>query len=290
LSNFNWNYVSKEGDIQYPNGKKPINFIKRMIEMTASQGKGDFILDFFAGSGSTAQAVIDMNIQDFGTRKSISVQLPELVSEKDKKKYYSDEPVSQINYVSDIFIARLKRAIDKYKYEIAENTNKNQAEIAKLKGQLPTDENKSEIKNLQSQIQNLQTQDLGFKVMKLSDSNFKQWQQIKGKDAEALEQQMKFFVDPVSENATTENMVYELMLKSGKDLNSKLEHKDNYYCVNENELIFMHEKATQEIVDEVIKTNPQKVIALDRLFKDNDQLKTNTSLQMRDAGIEFKTI
>ena len=52
----------------------------------------------------------------------------------------------------------------------------------------------------------------------------------------------------------------------------------------------MLEKATQKIVDAIIKENPQKVVALDRLFKDNDQLKTNTSLQMKDAEIEFKTI
>ncbi len=52
----------------------------------------------------------------------------------------------------------------------------------------------------------------------------------------------------------------------------------------------MIEKATQKIVDAVIKEKPQKIIALDRLYKDNDQLKTNTSLQMRDAKIEFKTI
>jgi len=52
----------------------------------------------------------------------------------------------------------------------------------------------------------------------------------------------------------------------------------------------MLEKATQEIVDAVIKEKPKKVIALDRLFKDNDQLKTNTSLQMKDTEIEFKTI
>ncbi len=64
----------------------------------------------------------------------------------------------------------------------------------------------------------------------------------------------------------------------------------NYIVVNDGELIFMLEKATQEIVDAVIKEQPQKVIALDRLFKGNDQLKTNTSLQMKDAGIEFKTI
>ena len=43
-------------------------------------------------------------------------------------------------------------------------------------------------------------------------------------------------------------------------------------------------------MDLVLKEQPQKVIALDRLFTGNDQLKTNTALQMRDAGIEFKTI
>ena len=52
----------------------------------------------------------------------------------------------------------------------------------------------------------------------------------------------------------------------------------------------MLEKATQEIVDTVIALQPAKVIALDKLFKGNDQLKTNTVLQMKDAGIEFKTI
>ena len=66
--------------------------------------------------------------------------------------------------------------------------------------------------------------------------------------------------------------------------------RQGYVVVNEGELIFILEKATQKIVDAVIKEKPQKVIALDRLIKDNDQLKTNTSLQMKDAGIEFKTI
>ena len=46
----------------------------------------------------------------------------------------------------------------------------------------------------------------------------------------------------------------------------------------------------KELLNAVIAEKPQKVIALDRLFKGNDQLKTNTSLQMRDAEIEFKTI
>jgi len=101
---------------------------------------------------------------------------------------------------------------------------------------------------------------------------------------------MKLFVDPVSESATIENMVYELMLKSGKDLNSKIEKEDGFFSVNAGELVLMLEKANQEIIHNIIALNPQKVIALDKLFTGNDQLKTNTVLQMKDAGIEFKTI
>jgi len=270
---FNWNNVSKEGDIQYPNGKKPIAFIKRMIEMTSSATKDDIILDFFAGSGSTAHAVMDINLNDKGQRKSISIQLPELISEGDKKKHYSDDGSSHINTVADVHTTRMKRSINKYLTEIKEQE-------VKSKGRLDFDNNNN----------NTLKPDLGFKVLKLGDSNFKQWQQVLGNDAEALEKQMELFVDPVSESATTENMVYELLLKSGKDLNSKIERKDGFHCINGNELVLMLEKATQKNIDDVIALKPTKVIALDKLFKGNDQLKTNTVLQMKDAEVEFKTI
>ena len=85
-------------------------------------------------------------------------------------------------------------------------------------------------------------------------------------------------------------MVYELLLKSGKDLNSKILNQEDYYSINDNELALLLENANQDIIDKIIASKPQKVIALDKLFKDNDQLKTNTVLQMKDAGIEFKTI
>ncbi|MFW6352606.1 MAG: site-specific DNA-methyltransferase, partial [Bacteroidota bacterium] len=174
--------------------------------------------------------------------------------------------------IADIAKERIRRAGKKITEEM-------QTENEKKKGELNFDQS-----NKEKQV------DTGFKVLKLADSNFKQWQQIEGKDAKALEEQMKLFVDPVSEKATTENMVYELLLKSGKDLNSEIIHKEGYYCINGNEMVLMLEKATQDIVDAILKEKPQKVIALDRLFKGNDQLKTNTALQMKDAGVEFKTI
>jgi adenine-specific DNA-methyltransferase len=261
---------------------KPTRLIQRMAQMTTSEG--DIILDFFAGSGSTAHAIFDLNKKDLSNRKFICVQLPELCEEKGEafKAGYKT--------IADVSKARILNASAKIKDEIKLEIKKLEAQIIKLQGELPTDDTKTEIENIKSKIEQLKNQDLGFKVLKLEDSNFKQWQQIEGKDAKALAEQMKLFVDPVAENATIENMVYELLLKSGKDLNSKIEKKSSFCKINGNELILLLEKATQENIDSVIAEKPIKVIALDKLFKGNDQLKTNTVLQMKDAGIEFKTI
>lgn len=74
---FNWNNVSKEGDMQFPSGKKPIAFIMQMLSLATSSEDENIVLDFFAGSGSTAHAVLAKNKEDNGTRRFIIVQLPE---------------------------------------------------------------------------------------------------------------------------------------------------------------------------------------------------------------------
>ena len=132
--------------------------------------------------------------------------------------------------------------------------------------------------------------DFGFKVFKLSDSNFKQWREIHGSNQDQWKQQTIDFLNPVAENATIDNMVYELLLKNGKSLNSAINHINNCYIINDGELILLLESADQSTIDYVLSLHPEKVIALDNLFAGNDQLKTNTALQLRDAGITFKTI
>ncbi|CAD0006734.1 site-specific DNA-methyltransferase [Flavobacterium salmonis] len=261
---------------------KPTRLLTKIFKIGSNIN--DIILDFFAGSGTTAHAVMALNKEDGGNRKSISVQLPELCEEK------SEAYKAGYKTIADISKERIRRAGKKIQEEIIVEIKNIEAVIKKLQGELPTEENKTEVGNLKTKIEQLKGQDLAFKVLKLDDSNFKQWQQIEGKDTQALAEQMKLFIDPISESATIENMVYELLLKSGKDLNSNIEKKDNFYKINGIELALLLEKASQEIIDSVIAEKPVKVIALDKLFKDNDQLKTNTVLQMKDAGIEFKTI
>ena len=243
---------------------KPILLVKHFCAI--SSNSNDIIMDFFAGSGTTAHAVMQLNREDGGNRKYICVQLPEPCDEN------SEAAKAGYATIADIAKERIRRAGTKIRAEI-------EAEQEKKKGQLEFDD-----------AQQTKMPDLGFKVFKLADSNFKQWRKIRGSETEAWKQQVMEFIDPVAENATVGNMVYELLLKSGKDLNSTIEHKGDYYIVNDGELVLMLESATQETVDTVLAASPEKVIALDRLFEGNDQLKTNTVLQMKDAGITFITI
>lgn len=257
--------VTKLLDAGAFDGPKPVRLLKRLLTL-ANLDKDSIILDFFAGSGTTAHAVMQLNEEDKSNRKFICVQLPELCEEK------SEAYKAGYKTIAEISKERIRRAGAKIRKEV-------EMEQAKQKEQLSFDKEQTVI-----------MPDLGVKVFKLSNSNFKQWRDIKGSEKKEWQQQILDFLDPVTENATIDNMVYELLLKSGKDLNSVIEQKEGYYLINGNELILMLESATQDVVNSVLAEHPDKVIALDRLFEGNDQLKTNTVLQMRDAGIEFKTI
>jgi len=91
-----------------------------------------------------------------------------------------------------------------------------------------------------------------------------------------------------------------LMLKAGCELTNPVQYvklnkvKGNtgagYYSINNDELIIALDAMNDKLVEQIIAAKPQKVITLDSLFTGNDQLKTNTVLQMRDAGVDFKTI
>ena len=175
--------------------------------------------------------------------------------------------------------------------QLAEETNK-KSEAYKAGYKNIADITKERIKRAAKKIKEnnpLFVGDLGMKVFKLQESNFKQWQSDIT-DVNELEKQIKMFIDPIAENAINENMLYELLLKSGKDLNSAVLFKDQAYYINDNELVILLDEISQDIIDSVLAVTPNKVLILDKLFKGNDQLKTNTKLQMDDAGIKFKTI
>lgn len=70
-SDLSWSSVSKEGGIPFPAGKKPISLIKRIVSLLFD--KNCYVLDFFAGSGSTGHAVMSLNAEDLGNRTFIMI-------------------------------------------------------------------------------------------------------------------------------------------------------------------------------------------------------------------------
>jgi len=89
---------------------KPVNLIKKLCQLFKDEN--DFIcLDFFAGSGTTADAVMQLNQEDNGNRKYILVQLPETVNEK------SEAYKAGYTKISDITKERIKRVIKKLDYK-----------------------------------------------------------------------------------------------------------------------------------------------------------------------------
>lgn len=95
---------------------KPVNLMKRILEVATSKNSNDIILDFFAGSGTTAQAVMELNAEDKGNREFILVQIDEEIKEDKSKSAYDfckKELKSENPVISDITIERVKRAAQK---------------------------------------------------------------------------------------------------------------------------------------------------------------------------------
>lgn len=115
---------------------KPTTLIQNLIELTTESKNNDIILDFFSGSGTTADSIMQLNAEDGGSRKFIQVQLPE---HTDKK---SDAYKAGYKTIAEIGKERIRRA-----------------------GKKIAEENPEKAKDL----------DLGFKVFKLDSSNIKAW-------------------------------------------------------------------------------------------------------------------
>ena len=234
---------------------KAVSLLSTILKMIPFE-KRDVCLDFFPGSCTTAHAVLDLNKEDGGSRKFIMVQLPEKCDEKSEAYKAGYKTIAKIGK------ERIRRVIKKIKKE--------------QEGKLDLDGNAGK-------------QDLGFKVFKLRESNFKIWRSELKTEAELVEQ-LQQHLEPLDQHAKIEDVLYELLLKSGIPLTAKIEYNGGYCLANDGEIAMMLEKVDEEIIKAVTARKPKKVITLDRLFKNNDQLKTNTALQMKDAGIEFKVV
>lgn len=83
--------LNKEGGVSFKSGKKPLRLIRQLLKMVTDKGSNATVLDFFAGSGTTGHAVLDLNKEDGGHRRFILCTNNELGKEAQqeaKKKGY----------------------------------------------------------------------------------------------------------------------------------------------------------------------------------------------------------
>lgn len=96
---------------QYPKPKELIRYLSLV-----GCGKDDVVLDFFAGSGTTAHALFELNLEDGGSRQCISVQMPEVLEET------SEAYKAGYRTIADITRARIDKVIAKLKAEHPDKT------------------------------------------------------------------------------------------------------------------------------------------------------------------------
>jgi adenine-specific DNA-methyltransferase len=96
--------VGKEGGLAFSNGKKPVRLIKQLMKW-ANNTKGGIVLDFFAGSGTTAHAVMEANAEDGGDRRFILIQLDEVPDPK------SEAAAAEFATIAAFSRERLRRTV-----------------------------------------------------------------------------------------------------------------------------------------------------------------------------------
>lgn len=242
----------EKGDFPRP---KPLGLVNLIIDLILEPKANDIILDFFAGSGTTGEAVLRQNHADGGNRKFILVQLPELIEEGGSK------------VISDISRTRLNKVLEA---------------LEKLNSETQM--------SLVSTVGRRDRQ--GYRSFKLDTSNFVGWAPS---DSEHLNRQLELHVQNIRSDRTDFDIFFELLLKSGFEPSSPYSREEfeggDIYTVGDSSLVIaLQRKVTKQLISKVVQILPVRVIMLDSAFAGNDQLKVNAVETFKAKGITFKTV
>lgn len=171
-------------NISYFDFPKPTKLLKFLTQI--STDTNDIILDFFSGSATTSDAIMQLNAEDNKNRKFILVQLPELMQETSKA--FADGYVN----ICEFAIERIRRAGQK-------------------------------ILSLNPTLNN--SLDTGFKVFKLDTSNLVKWNNTPTEDVEELKKRLQQNLFYIVDGRSNMDLVYEIMLKYGLPLTLPINEK-----------------------------------------------------------------
>ncbi|HAT1200090.1 site-specific DNA-methyltransferase [Corynebacterium striatum] len=248
-----------DGDpiFSYP---KPTRLIQRFIQI-AGVGHHEIVLDFFAGSGTTAHAVTALNADDDGARRCISVQLPEPTDPE------SDAHKLGYETISEVTRERIRRAGKKILEE----------EASKLDGQADS-------------------LDVGFRAYKLVDTNFTKWKADSELSEDELVGLFSDLADSANDHARPEALLTEVLLKLGFSLTEKIETVEvaglSVFSVADGLVMAYLDEHTQPNLDQLralVAREPERLVVLEDAFQGNDELKTNLVQECRTLNVDLWT-
>ena len=232
---------------------KPIELLKGLFQITNVK-ENDIILDFFSGSGTTAHAAMQMNLELNASLKYILIQLPENLDKsyqdsagktKDQLKVAIDflDTLHKPHLVTEIGKERIRRASKKI-----------------------TEENKDKLGTY-----NL---DIGFRVLKLDSSNMKNVYyspETYVNDPTLFDQ----VHDNIKKDRSSEDLLFQVMLDLGIELSADIRTEKiagkNIYSVKDNYLIACFDNdVTDELLTHIAKRKPFYVVLRDSSFTRDD--------------------
>lgn len=229
---------------------KPLPLIIDILKLTTLED--DIVLDFFAGSATTAHAVMQLNTEDGGNRKFLMVQIPEETDEDSEAHRNGYENISEVS------MERIRRAGKKI---IEENANK--------------------LKERETPL------DIGFRVYKADTTNMKDvYYHPSAVDQKDLFNQ----VSNIKEDRKPEDLLTQVILDLGLTLDLPIEKKkikgNDVYFVSNNALVAcFDDKIDFSIVDDITKYEPLKVVFKDGSFKE-EQDRTNIETKFKRLSPE----
>lgn len=239
---------------------KNVRLLEYLLEIGTD--KSSIVLDFFAGSSSTAHAVMALNARDDGDRKFIQVQLPEPTDSKSEARRKGFDDISSVSR------ARIDLAGQ---------------DLLKKRGELLDDAGYS--------------LDVGFRAYKLADTSFTKWKQASDINVNQLEQHLLDLRDSSSaDDASADDLLAEILLKQGYSLTELIAPVEvaglDLRSVGDGIVLAYlneHVKPTLEQLRAVVDEDPARLIVLEDAFQGDDQLKTNLAQLCKSKGIELWT-
>lgn len=238
---------------------KPTSLIKEILKLGSN--KDSLVLDFFAGSGTTGHAVMEMNAEDGGSRKWILVQLPEPTPEDSAARIEGFETISEL--------ARRRLVLA--------------GEAIGAGGLDLFSSDKSSLDN-------------GFRSYSLTQSHFSKWKMTSASALNDLEQHLLDLRESSLGDRASHEILIEILLKQGYSLTETIQdlNVESLEILSVAEglvLAYMNQskKPTLIQLQAVLALKPARFIILEESLGTDDELKTNLVQECKSRNIELWT-